>query len=63
MNLLAAGFLCLLFWNYVSTIFVIDPIMYVAVAGLACFFNVYFQIHPAWLVLAGAVIGMIWRPT
>ena len=62
MNLLAAGLICMLFWNYVSTIFVIDPIMYVAVAGLACFFNLYFQISPVWLVLGGAVIGIIWRP-
>ena len=61
MNLLAAGLICMLLWNYTVTIFDIDPIIYVAVAGLACFFNLYFQISPVWLVLGGAVIGSIWR--
>jgi len=62
MNLLAAGLLCLLLWNYIETIYGLDPIIYIAVAGLACFANIYFQIHPVWLIIAGAVIGTIWRP-
>ena len=60
-NLFAAGLICMLLWNYIATVFSTDPIIYVAVAGLACFFNIYFNIHPALIILCGAVIGAIWR--
>ena len=61
-NLFAAGLLCMIFWNYIVLIFNLDPIIYVAVAGLACFFNIYFNMNPAFILLGGAVIGIIWRP-
>ena len=61
MNLMAVGLMCVIAWNYVLTVFGIDPIMYVAVAGIACFLNIYFRINPALIILGGAVIGAIWR--
>ncbi|MCL2095310.1 MAG: chromate transporter [Oscillospiraceae bacterium] len=60
-NLLSAGLICMLAWNYTVIIFGIDPIIYVAVAGLACFFSIYFNLSPAIIILAGALIGLIWR--
>jgi chromate transport protein ChrA len=60
-NLLAAGLICVILWNYAVVVFGIDPIIYVAVAGLACYVNIYFGINPAIIVLGGAVIGLIWR--
>lgn len=61
-NLFAAGLMCMIFWNYIVLIFNLDPIIYVAVAGIACFLNIYFNINPALIILGGAVIGLIWRP-
>ena len=61
MNLFAAGLLCMILWNYIATVFGSDPIIYVAVAGLACFFHVYFNIHPAIIIACGGIIGIIWR--
>ncbi|MCL2774090.1 MAG: chromate transporter [Oscillospiraceae bacterium] len=61
MNLLAVGLMCVIAWNYLLTVFGIDPIMYVAVAGIACFLNIYFRVNPAFIILGGAVIGAIWR--
>ena len=60
-NLLGAGLICMIAWNYISLIFGIDPIIYVAVAGLACFFSIYFNLSPVLVILAGGVIGLIWR--
>jgi len=60
-NLLAAGLICMIAWNYVGIIFGIDPIIYVAVAGLACFCSIYFNLSPVIVVAAGGVIGLIWR--
>ena len=60
-NLFAAGLICVILYNYIILIAGIDPIVYVALAGLVCFFNIYFDINPALLILAGGVIGMIWR--
>jgi len=58
-NILAAGLIGMIMWNYVITVFSADPIIYVAVAGLACFFNIYFRVNPALLILIGGVIGTI----
>ena len=60
-NLLAAGLMCIILWNYALLVFGIDPIVYVAVAGLAFYLNIYFNIKPAYIILGGAVIGAIWR--
>jgi len=59
-NLFAAGLLCMIFWNYIVLIFNLDPIIYVAVAGLACFFSIYFNLSPAVVIAAGGLIGLIW---
>ena len=59
-NLLAAGLICMIMWNYVVTVFGTD-LLYPLVAGFAVFLNVYFKINPAIIILGGAVIGMVWR--
>jgi len=58
-NIFAAGLICMIMWNYVITVFSADPILYVAVAGLACFFNIYFRVNPALIALAGGLIGIV----
>jgi len=60
MNLLGAGLICMLLWNYLITIFGID-LMYPLIAGLACFVGVYFKVNPAFIVIGGGIIGAIWR--
>jgi len=60
-NLLAAGLMGVFLWNYMAVVFNVDPIIYVAVAGLAAYLNIYFNLKPAYIVIGGAVIGMIWR--
>jgi chromate transport protein ChrA len=60
-NLIAAGLLCVLLWNYMGVVFDLDPIVYIAVAGLAAYLNLYFGIKPLYIVLGGAAIGLIWR--
>jgi len=59
-NLLAAGLICMIVWNYTITIFGTD-LLYPLVAAIACFLNIYFKVNPAFILLGGAVIGMIWR--
>ncbi|MCL1793152.1 MAG: chromate transporter [Oscillospiraceae bacterium] len=59
-NLFAAGLICMLFWNYMITILNVD-LIYPLLAGLACFAHIYFNINPAFIILGGAVIGMVWR--
>jgi len=59
-NLLAAGLICMIIWNYTITIFGLD-LLYPLVAGFACFLNVYFKVNPAFIVLGGGIIGAIWR--
>jgi len=58
-NIFAAGLIGMIMWNYVITVFSADPIIYVAVAGLACFFNIYFRVNPALIIAAGGLIGTI----
>ena len=58
-NLFAAGLICMIALNYIFAIFAADPILYVAVAGLACFFNIYFRVNPAIIVAVGGIIGMV----
>ena len=60
-NLLAAGLMGVFLWNYMVLVFGIDPIIYVAVAGLAAYLNIYFNVKPAYIVIGGAIIGIIWR--
>jgi len=60
MNLLAAGLICMILWNYVITIFGVD-LLYPLISALACFVSVYFNINPALIILGGAIIGIVWR--
>jgi len=61
-NLLAAGLICMIFWNYFITIlFSMNLMIYPLVAMLACFANVYFKINPVLIVVAGGLIGLILR--
>ena len=59
-NLLAAGLICMILWNYIVTVFGTD-LLYPLIAGLAVFINVYFKVNPTFIVLGGAAIGMAWR--
>ena len=59
-NLLAAGLICMIIWNYAIKIIGTD-LMYPLITGLACFAHIYFRVHPAFIILGGAVIGIIWR--
>ena len=54
-NLLAGGLICMIVWQYTITIFG-NPVLPV-IAGFACFLSVYFNIHPAFIILGGAIIG------
>ena len=58
-NLLAAGLICMIVWNYAVTIFERDLILPV-ITGLACFASVYFRINPAFIIAGGALIGAVW---
>ena len=60
-NLLTAGFLCVMVFNYMIIVFNLDPIFYMAIAGLACFANIYLNINPVFIVLAGGIFGAIFR--
>lgn len=60
MNLLGAGLICMIVWNYTITIFGTD-LLYPLVAAIACFLNIYFKVNPVFIVIGGAVIGAIWR--
>jgi chromate transport protein ChrA len=61
-TLLAAGLICMIVWNYAIAIFFrIDLMVYPLIAALACFANIYFKINPVIIVLAGGLIGLIWR--
>jgi len=60
-NLLAVGLMCMILWNYVATVFGLDPIIFTAIAGIACFLNIYFRVNPAFIILGGAIIGAIYR--
>jgi len=59
-NLLAAGLICMIVWNYVITLFNTD-LIYPLIAALACFVSIYFKVNPALVIAGGAVIGIIWR--
>ncbi|MCL1859536.1 MAG: chromate transporter [Oscillospiraceae bacterium] len=59
-NLLAAGLICMIVWNYTVTVFGLD-LLYPLVAGFACFLNIYFKVNPVFIVIGGAVIGAVWR--
>jgi len=61
MNLFAVSLICVILYNYIVYVAGIDPIVYIAVAGLACYANIYFNVNPAWLILGGAIVGVIWR--
>ena len=60
-NLLAAGLICMIVWNYAIKIINTELFLYPLIAALACFVHIYFRVHPAFMIMGGAVIGIIWR--
>lgn len=60
-NLLSIGLIAVIFYNYVVTVFGIDPIIYIAVAGIACYVNIFLDVSPGIIILGGAIVGAIWR--
>lgn len=59
-NLMAAGLLCMIMWNYTIKLFGTD-LLYPLVSGIACFLSIYFRVPPTFIILGGAIIGFIWR--
>ena len=59
-NLLAAGLICMIAWNYTIKIFGTD-LFYPLIAGIACFLHIYFKTHPVFILFGAAIIGFIWR--
>jgi chromate transport protein ChrA len=59
-NLMAAGLICMILWNYTIKLFGTD-LLYPLVSGLACFANIYFRVPPVFIIIGGAVIGILWR--
>jgi chromate transport protein ChrA len=60
MNLLGTGLICVMLWQYIYTVFSIDMIILIAVAGLAFYLNVFLNVKPSYIMLSGVVIGIIW---
>lgn len=61
-NLLAAGLICMILWNYMIAIFFgIDMLFYPLIAAIACFVHIYFKVNPAIIILAGGLVGLVWR--
>ena len=60
MNLLGAGLICVILWQYTYTVFAIDMIILMAVAGLAFFLNVFLNVKPTFIMLGGVVVGLLW---
>ena len=56
-NLLAAGLICVMIFNFAVVVFELDPIIYLALAGLAFYANVFFNISPLIILLVGGVVG------
>ena len=61
MNLLGAGLICVILWQYLVTVFAIDMIFFTAAAGLAFYLNVFMNIKPPYIILGGVVLGIIWE--
>ena len=60
MNLFGTGLICVMLWQYTFTVFSIDMIILIAVAGLAFYLNVFLNVNPAFIMLGGVVVGIIW---
>jgi len=61
MNLLGAGLICVILWQYTLTVFTIDMIFFIAAAGIAFFLNVFLNIKPSYIILGGIVLGIVWE--
>jgi len=59
-NLMAAGLICMIIWNYMIKLFSTD-LLYPLVAAVACFVSIYFKVPPVLIIAGGAVIGILWR--
>lgn len=62
-NLCFVGYIAVLFYNFLLTIFSIDPIFYIALAAIVCYLNLIFDINPVILIAGGAIVGIIFRST
>ena len=60
-NLLAAGMICVMFYQYVAAVFAIDMIFFIMAAGIACFLNLVLNVKPTYIVLGGVLLGVIWE--
>ena len=60
MNLLGAGLICVILWQYINTVFAIDMIILMAVAGIAFFLNVFLNVKPSYIMLGSIVVGLLW---
>ena len=61
MNLLAAGLIGVMLFNFTVLVFELDPIFYLALAGIAFYANIFFNVKPLYIILFGGVFGAIFR--
>lgn len=61
MNLLGAGLIGVMLYNFIVIVFGLDPIFYIALAGLACYANIFLNINPAIIIIVGGIVGGIFR--
>ena len=60
-NLFAAGLIGVMLFNYAILVFELDPIFYLAAAGIAFYANVFFNVNPVFIIIFGGVVGAIFR--
>lgn len=61
MNLLAAGMICVMLYQYAVAVFSIDMIFFMIAAAAAFYLNVFLNVKPVYIVLGGVVLGFIWE--
>ena len=59
-NLLAAGMICVMIYQYFIAVFAFDMFFFVIAAAAACFVSIYFNVKTTYIVLGGLVLGVIW---
>jgi chromate transport protein ChrA len=60
-NLLAAGMICVMLYQYMVAVFGIDMIFFMVAAGLAFYLNLFHGIKPVYIVLGGVLLGFVWE--
>ena len=61
MNLIGAGMICVMLYQYAAAVFAIDMIFFIAAAGIAFYLNLIVNIKPAYIVLGGVALGFVWE--